>query len=304
MTKSYINKIKANIGIHATKKATNVLDGTYTSIFTGRSMNFEDLRDYVPGDSMRDIEWKASSRAGKLLVKRFVAEKKHNMLFVMDTDLRMLGETSMGVSKKELALYSIGTLAYIAYRNGDAIGASYYSEDKPALEPFRTGINNIERMLALCEYAVDIKKGTITKKYSNSISNILTDIVSKIKKRMIIFIVTDMKGAASVNEEVLKRLKCVHDVLFIITDDAVVTAKKGRSKSFDLLSGQYVPAFIGENKKLMKLENARRQEVEKDVFDKCKRCGIAHTVVSNLDELTGDMIALLEHHRYESKLKA
>ena len=69
MKKDYITRIKANVNIFATKKTSNVLDGTYVSVFMGRSMNFEDLREYVPGDSIRDIDWKSSSRSRSLLVK-------------------------------------------------------------------------------------------------------------------------------------------------------------------------------------------------------------------------------------------
>ena len=60
--KDYITRIKANVSIYATKKTSNVLDGTYPSVFHGRSLNFEDLREYVPGDNIRDIDWKSSGR--------------------------------------------------------------------------------------------------------------------------------------------------------------------------------------------------------------------------------------------------
>ena len=87
MISDYITKVKANISIYATQKTSSVLDGTYTSVYMGRSMNFEDLREYVPGDSIRDIDWKASSRSRNLLVKRYVAEKKHNILLLMGLNM-------------------------------------------------------------------------------------------------------------------------------------------------------------------------------------------------------------------------
>lgn len=314
MTKSYINKIKANIDIYASKKTVNVLDGTYTSVFTGRSMNFEDLRDYVPGDSMRDIEWKAYARSGKLLVKRFVAEKKHNMLFLVDTSVRMLGETNTGESKKELALYSFGTLAYLAYKNGDTIGAAYMNGDKPNFEPFRTGINNIERLINQCEKAIDsnsLKKIAIKKKSkTDNITSLINSVVFRLKKRMVIFIITDLKGASEINEDVLRRIKCVHDVLFIITDDAKITKKKERKtpkdkrKQFDLASGGYLPAFITENRRLIKLEDKKRQEEEAALDKKCKKAGISKVCVTSLETLTKDMISLLQKHKYEARVKS
>jgi uncharacterized protein (DUF58 family) len=76
--KSYITKIRAKISIHANKKTSDIFDGTYKSVYQGNGMDFENLREYIPGDSIRDIDWKASSRSGKVLVKRYIAEKKHN----------------------------------------------------------------------------------------------------------------------------------------------------------------------------------------------------------------------------------
>lgn len=311
MTNSYINKIKANTTIFATKKATNVLEGTYTSVFTGRSMNFEDLRDYVPSDSMRDIEWKASTRSGKLLVKRFVAEKKHNILLVVDTGERMLGETGEGEIKKELSLFSVGTIAYLAYKNGDEIGVTYSNKNKICYEPFRTGLSNVERILTLCDKAIiesedknakiHLFQGRKKEKEESVITRLLNETVFRLKKRMIIFIVTDLKGAAGINENVLKRIKCIHDVLLIITDDAKVTG--GKKASFDIEEKQYLPAYITENKKLIRLEDKKIEELKNDVYEKCKKLGISWVTVNNTAEISEKMIELLEKHRHESKIR-
>ena len=75
MKLNYINKIKANISIYSAKKTSNILDGTYRSVYKGKSMNFENLREYVVNDDIKDIDWKSSARSGKLYVKQFIAEK-------------------------------------------------------------------------------------------------------------------------------------------------------------------------------------------------------------------------------------
>ena len=62
MSMKYITKVKANLLIYTKKKTSNILEGTYNSIYKGKSMNFEDLREYVVGDNVKDIDWKASSR--------------------------------------------------------------------------------------------------------------------------------------------------------------------------------------------------------------------------------------------------
>ena len=81
MNLNYINKIKGNIHISSNNKTANMLDGTYKSIYKGKSLNFDDLREYVPGDNVKDIDWKASARSNNILIKQYIAERKHNILF-------------------------------------------------------------------------------------------------------------------------------------------------------------------------------------------------------------------------------
>lgn len=304
---SYLTKIKANIEIAASKKSTNVLDGSYVSVFKGRSMNFEDLREYIPGDNIRDIDWKASSRSGNILVKRYVAEKKHNILFVVDTDLRMLGETNQGDIKKDIALYSFGTIAYLAYKNGDVVGTVYMKEGKPMYEPFKSGVNNIERVLNLVDSEIT-KASKFNKLKATGINEILSKTISMFKKRMIVVILTDVRGAYNINEDVLKKVKCLHDVLVVLTDDANVSGaanvkaankdkQKHNKKVFDLLTGKYISSFISEDKKLIRLEEARREELRTAVLSKFKKCGISSVCIDKVADVTGSVIALLKNHK-------
>ena len=140
MIKSYINKIKANISIYASKKTSNILDGSYKSIYKGRSLNFEDLREYVIGDNIKDIDWKASARSEKILVRQYIAEKKHNIMLVLDIGKKMRADTSDGVLKKEIAIMSAGTMAYLASKNGDYVGATYDRDGLISYFPFKEGL--------------------------------------------------------------------------------------------------------------------------------------------------------------------
>ena len=88
MNLDYVSKIKFGLKRYktiATDKATSrVLDGSYNSIYKGRSMNFDELREYVPGDDIKDIDWKATSRSQKVLIRQYIAEKRHNIMLVME----------------------------------------------------------------------------------------------------------------------------------------------------------------------------------------------------------------------------
>ena len=80
MRMKYITQIQANLKRYktiSTNRATSrILDGSYHSVYKGKSMNFDELREYVVGDDRKDIDWKASARSQKMLVKQYIAEKK------------------------------------------------------------------------------------------------------------------------------------------------------------------------------------------------------------------------------------
>ena len=216
MKMNYITKIKANISIYASKKTSNILDGSYKSIYKGRSMNFEDLREYVVGDNIKDIDWKASARSGKLLIKQYIAEKKHNIMLVLDTGKKMLADTKENESKKDVSIITAGSIAYLANKNGDYVGAIYNKNNEISFFPFREGLFNIERILS--NYESDIEENG-----NSYIENALEYLNKNLKRRMIIFIITDLKGMDTIKEETLKRLSCVHDVMAINITDAEMT---------------------------------------------------------------------------------
>ena len=83
MKLKYINQIKININNFSNKRTSNLLDGTYRSVYKGKSLNFDGLRAYEINDDVKDIDWKSSSRSGQVLVKQYVSDKKHNILFNM-----------------------------------------------------------------------------------------------------------------------------------------------------------------------------------------------------------------------------
>ena len=86
---SLLRRVKVKTAIHAHRKVRGVLDGEYGSIHKGRSMDFDDLREYVLGDDVKDIDWKATARSGRPLVKRYVATRQHAVMLVVDTGRSM-----------------------------------------------------------------------------------------------------------------------------------------------------------------------------------------------------------------------
>ena len=290
MIMDYITKIKANISIYSNKKTINILDGSYKSIYKGRSMNFEDLREYVIGDNVKDIDWKASARSKNLLVRQYIAEKKHNIMLVMDTGKKMLADTKLNESKSNVALMSAGTIAYLANKNGDYVGSLYGKDNKITYFPFKSDLNNIERILT--NYNKDIQTSS-----ESSVQQSLDYISRYIKKKMIIFVITDIDGIQNISERTLKNLSSMHDILFVNITDADIT----NNMAFDIENESYIPKLIFSNKKLRKLEQELKEQIYHNWEKKLKRLVIVMVSLCSNIEIPGKVIELLEKHRVIGK---
>ncbi len=241
MNMKYITKVRANLSIYTKKKTANILEGSYNSLYKGKSMNFEDLREYVIGDNVKDIDWKASARSNKILIKQYIAEKKHNVLFILDSGKKMLADTRDLDSKKDVALMAIGTIAYLVDRHRDSISAIYRGKNNIKLFPFKTGLYNIEKILTTYEREMDTE---------NNLEDLINYVLKFIRRRMIIFIITDIDGMNNISEETLRRLSLLHDIMFINISDALMTGYN----AFDLDQGSYIPDYILEDEQLKNLE--------------------------------------------------
>ena len=290
MRLEYISRIKDGLKRYktiSTKKTTSrVLDGSYNSIYKGRSMNFDELREYVPGDDVKDIDWKATSRSQKVLIRQYIAEKKHNIMLVMDTNRRMLADTSEGEEKREVALIGGGSLAYMVTSNGDYVSAIYSDGEKMCRFPFRMGFLNLETILSGYNKAVNLKN-------NSNIDQSLEYIIRNIRRRMIVVIVTDMEGISKVSESLLRQLILVHDVLLINVSDADVFGKN----VYGIEQSDYLPAYITRSKKLRKLQQDEKRRVLAECDNKLKRNGIAMTTIRSSSHVERGIIELLEKHK-------
>ena len=292
MKMTYIAKIQANLHryqtIKARKSTARVLDGSYKSIHKGRSMNFDELREYVQGDDIKDIDWKASSRSQKLLVRQYIAERKHNVLLVFDTNMNMLGHSSNFEEKRELAIMSAGTLAYFVNKSGDYVAATYMTGDGVKYFPFKSGLGNIE--LILENYHRDV-----TSENHTDINDSLEYIIRNFKQRMIVILVSDVRGFSNITETNIKRLLVAHDVLALNISDATIDGRDATT----LNNMKDLPLFFRKNKKLQKSMKDKYFELQDEVTEKLKKYGISCSTIDYVDELDKEIIDLLAKHRGE-----
>ena len=294
MKMTYVTKIQANLKryqtVAARKNSKMVLDGSYKSVFKGRSMNFDELREYVQGDDVKDIDWKASARSQKTLVRQYIAERKHNVLLLFDTNMNMLGDSDGLEEKRELAIMSAGTLAYFVHKSGDYTAAAYMTNKGVKFFPFKTELGHLEQILE--SYHKDVTMDNKT-----DINDCVDYVIKNFRRKMIVVIVTDVRGFRNITETNLKRLLVAHDVLALNISDATIEGKY----AYNLNRMSIMPAFITKNKKLSAKIRAGKRDIEGEVTDKLKKYGIACSTIDYIDELDKEIIDLLAKHRLERR---
>ena len=286
MNLDYVSKIKFGLKRYKTiatdKTTSRVLDGSYNSIYKGRSMNFDELREYVPGDDIKDIDWKATSRSQKVLIRSYIAEKKHNIMLVMDANHRMLGHTKTGEDKGEVALMAGGTLGYMVTDNGDYVSGLYYHDDKMERSPFKTGFLNLEGY-AKC----------LTQTNKSDLNGILSYIMHNIKRRMIVVMVTDTEGVCNLKENLLGQITMVHDCLLIKVSDTDIFGKK----VYNVETQGYLPPFLAQSKALQKKQHKVMEDLEKQAEKKLNRYGIPYVNVDTATRVDSKIAELLEKNK-------
>ena len=280
-------KIKRNISIQASKKSTNLLEGLYKSIFQGKSMDFDDLRDYVIGDNNKDIDWKSSIRHGSLLVRRYCAYRRHNFVFIIDSGKKFNGLTSSLENKSDVSLYTFGTLAYLINKNEDELTKVYNKDTTLTAEPFRASALNIEMSMN------DIEKNILLDN-NHDINEMLEYPLKHFKRKMIYIVISDLDGANNITDNMLRKISANHDLLFINISDASIYG----DNLFDINEDRDVPFYISKNKKLKNVEENIKNQIYNSCVRKFKKYRISTVTISSKKEIVNCLIDLLERHNH------
>ena len=127
MTPKEVLKRVRQIEIRTNREVTDVLGGQYHSVFKGHGMEFEEVREYLPGDEVRAIDWNVTARFGHPFIKKFKEERELTVMLVVDVSASgQFG--SVRQSKNELAAELAAVLAFSAIRNNDKVGVILFTD--------------------------------------------------------------------------------------------------------------------------------------------------------------------------------
>jgi uncharacterized protein (DUF58 family) len=140
-----IKKIK-KIHIRTGRTVNTLMAGQYKSVFRGVGIEFEEVREYAPGDEVKSIDWKVSARLGRPFVKRYREEREMIVMLLVDLSASG-GFGTQSVSKQELAAETAAILAFNAIRNNDKVGAILFTDKVERYIPPQKGSGHVWRVI-------------------------------------------------------------------------------------------------------------------------------------------------------------
>jgi uncharacterized protein (DUF58 family) len=206
--KEVLKKIK-RIEIRTNSLVDDLFCGQYHSVFKGRGMEFSEVREYLPGDDVRTIDWNVTARYGRPFIKKFVEERELTVIFLVDASASQYFGTRNKM-KGELAAEICAVLAFSAIKNNDRVGLIIFTDSVELFVPPRKGRKHVLRVIR--ELLYYRPRGRCT-----DIHSALEFLRKAIRKRSVVFLVSDFQGGGY--EKALKIAGKRHDIIGITVRD-------------------------------------------------------------------------------------
>jgi uncharacterized protein (DUF58 family) len=290
---SLLVKVRRKMSITAYRKARSALEGEYASVFKGRSMDFEDLREYIIGDDVKDIEWRATARSGQVRIKRYVAIRKHNIMLVVDTGRSMAATAPSGECKRDIAVMAAGVIASVAEKHGDLVALTAGNSQDIYHLPLKGSRPHAERIL---QY---INTHTTLDSPVSDLTGLLDYVRRTIRRRMMLVVISDNLQFATAQEQLLRRLSAQHELLFIAIDDLDPSDDNWNNRSlYDVELPTSLPAFIRRQKNVEKAYQVlvhREWQRSNRTLEHIRISGIR---IDSENAVVNQIIRLLEEHKH------
>jgi uncharacterized protein (DUF58 family) len=241
------------------------LAGAYHSLFKGRGMEFAEVREYVPGDDVRTIDWNVSARMGHPFVKKFIEERELTVVLLVDASASGRFGTEAS-TKLQLAAEISALLTFSALRNNDRVGLLLFTEDVELFLPPRKGREHGLRVLR--EVLAFEAKGRGTR-----IDGALQFLQRVVTKRAVVFLVSDFFDVGY--ERTLRVAARKHDIVAISVEDPreSVLPPVGLIGVVDPETGE--PAVIDcASARVRRRWSDLAQQAQRDKRDTLRGCGV------------------------------
>ena len=261
LTGDLIARIR-RIEITTRKLVNDGFAGEYQSVFKGRGMEFDEVRQYHPGDDVRSIDWNVTARTGEPYVKSYIEERELTVMLVVDVS----GSGDFGTRnrfKRELAGELAAVMSFAATTNNDKVGLLLFTDRVESLVPPRKGRSHVLRMVRDLLVFQPVGSGT-------DIRLALDTVHQMLKRRSIVFLVSDFLADPESYRQAMLVTNRRHDVVAFDLNDPLEheIADVGILALEDAESGQlrWVDTGSREWKREFSEKVARLEEDKKELF--------------------------------------
>ncbi|MCA9750853.1 MAG: DUF58 domain-containing protein [Gemmatimonadetes bacterium] len=233
------------IEIRSRSLVNDVFAGEYHSVFKGRGMEFAEVRQYLPGDDVRTIDWNVTARTGHPYVKKFAEEREQTVMFLIDAS-RSLDFGTVARMKGEIAAEIAAVLAFSAIRNNDKVGAIIFTDRIELFIPPKKGKQHVLRVIREMLFFRPEGRGT-------DVGLALEYLSRVVRRKAVVFLLSDFMSADYTRP--LRVANRRHDLTAVtITDPAedelpavgllhLVDAEDGRERLVDASSARVREEF-------------------------------------------------------------
>lgn len=175
--------------IRTRRMVDDSMAGAYHSVFKGRGMDFDEVREYTPGDEVRTIDWNVTARAGRPFVKKFTEERELTIFLLVD--ISASGNFGSGaMAKRDLAAEVASVLAFSAIRNSDKVGLILYTDRVERYVPPKKGRRHVLRVVRDILFHEPQGSGTDTIKALDVANHVL-------HRRAVVFLISDFETSSN-----------------------------------------------------------------------------------------------------------
>jgi uncharacterized protein (DUF58 family) len=209
VTREILKKVR-QVELRTRRLVTDALAGEYHSVFKGRGMDFDEVREYTPGDEVRLIDWNVTARTGTAFIKKLREERELTILLAVDVSASgTFG--SLRQSKRELAAEIASVLAFSAIRNRDKVGLLLFTDEVEQYIPPTKGRQHVLRVIREILFCAPKRRGT-------DIAAALDFVQDVQRRRAVVFVLSDFIESPESFERMRLQLRLTnkrHDLVLL-----------------------------------------------------------------------------------------
>jgi len=287
---SVLRQVKL-VELRTRRLVNSLFTGEYRSVFKGQGLEFAEVREYLPGDEVRSIDWNVTARMRRPFVKRYIEERELTVMLAVDlSGSERFG--SAGRFKAEVATELAAVLAMSAVRNNDRVGILLFTDRVELVVPPRKGRRHALRVIRDLLAFTPVAAGT-------DLAGALTYLVQLLGHHTIIFVVSDFQAADF--ERPLRVLAQRHDVIAVPVEDPLERSlpDAGIVRFIDPETGRLVDADTSARRVRVAFERRTAEErlARRQLF---RRLAIDEIVVSTNEGIVEPLLKFFR--RRETRL--